>query len=245
MRTWDGGSSDISEYDLDTLDALPSSAAAHLSRAVVGDTAYYYSYPSYDNFIGWRGQLEFVRESLTGGQETRTTVRSVQGYLNDPYFPFTLRSDGQNLYGVITPTSGDPTIVIVGVDQSTGEPTEIATYPIDGFDDYLRGSWEWVADNGFIYWLAVRNEEGEASIAEIYWHDLESQSVPQSASVTLPEGVTGIYGFDVDDGYFVLEASLQDRNQSGLILFDLGTGVIEILDLAIEISAVQIIHVGE
>ena len=245
VRTWDGGSSDISEYDLDTLDALPSSDAVHLSRAVVGDTAYYYSYPSYDNFIGWRGQLELVRESMTGGQETRTTVRSVQGYLNDPYFPFTLRSDGHNLYGVITPTSGDPTIVIVGVDQSTGEPTEIATYSVDGFDDYLRGSWEWVADNGLIYWLVVRNEEGEAPIAEIYWHELESQSVPQSTSLTLPEDVTGMYGFDVDDGYLVLEAWLQDRNRAGLILFDLGTGVIEILDLAIEISAVQIIHVGE
>ena len=115
---------------------------------------------------------------------------------------------------------------------------------VHGGRDHCR-SWDWVADNGFIYWLAVRKEEGEAAVAEIYWHDLESQSVPQSASVTLPEGVTGIYGFDVDDGYFVLEASLQDRNQSGLILFDLGTGVIEILDLAIEISAVQIIHVGE
>ncbi len=153
-------------------------------------------------------------------------------------------SAGQDLYGLITPTSGDPTIVIVGVDQSTGEPTEIATYPINGFDDYMRGSWEWVADNGSIYWLAVRSEEGE-TVAEIYWHELESQLVPQSAFVTLPEDVTGMYGFDVDDGYFVLEAWLRDRNRSGLTLFDSSTGAIEMVDLGFEMSDVQIIHLGE
>ena len=245
VRTWDGGSKDISEYHLDTLEALPSRPAVQFSPAVVGDAAYYYTYPSYDNFTGWRGQLEFVRESLTSGQETRTTVRNVQGYLNDPFFPLSLMSVGQDLYGLITPNSSDPSIVIVGVDQSTGEPTEIATYPINGFDDYMQGSWEWVADNGLVYWLAVRNEEGEAAVTEIYWHELGRQSVPQSASFTLPEDVTGIYGFDVDDGYFVLEAWLQDRNQSGLILFDLSTGVTEMVDLAFEVSDVQIIHLGE
>jgi len=247
VRTWDGGSNDISEYDLDTLEALPGRAAVQFSPAVIGDTAYYYSYPSYDNFIGWRGQLELVREPLTGGQETRTTVRSVQGYLNDPFFSRSLRllTAGEDLYGLIKPTSGDPSIVIVGVDQSTGEPTEIATYPVAGFDDYIRGSWEWVADNGLVYWLAVRNEEGEAAVAEIYWHELGSQSVPQSASVRLPADVTGMYGFDVDDGYLVLEAWLQDRNKSGLILFDLSTGVTEMVDLEVEISDVQIIHLGE
>jgi len=247
VRTWDGGSNDISEYDLDTLEVLPGRAAVQFSPAVIGDTAYYYSYPSYDNFIGWRGQLELVREPLTDGQETRTTVRSVQGYLNDPFFSrsLSLLTAGQDLYGLIKPTSNHPSIVIVEVDQSTGEPTEIATYPVDGFDDYIRGSWEWVADNGLVYWLAVRNEEGEAAVAEIYWHELGSQSVPQLASVRLPADVTGMYGFDVDDGYLVLEAWLQDRNKSGLILFELSTGVTEMVDLEVEISDVQIIHLGE
>ena len=246
VRSWDGGSNDISEYDVDTLEALPGRAAVQFSPAVIDDAAYYYTYPSYDNFTGWRGQLEFVRESLTSGQETRTTVRSVQGYLNDPFFSrsLSLMSAGQDLYGLITPSSNDPSIVIVGVDRSTGEPTEIATYAVNGFDDYMRGSWEWVADNGSVYWLAVRSEEGE-TVAEIYWHELERRSVPQSVSVTLPEDVTGMYGFDVDDGYFVLEAWLQDRNRSGLILFDLSTGVIEMVDLGFEISDVQIIHLGE
>ena len=225
---------------------MPGKAAVQFSPAVIGDAAYYYTYPSYDNFTGWRGQLEFVRESLTSGQETRTTVRSVQGYLNDPFFSrsLSLMSAGQDLYGLIEPTSSDPSIVIVGVDRSTGEPMEIATYAVNGFDDYMPGSWEWVADNGSVYWLAVRSEEGE-TVAEIYWHELERQSVPQSASVTLPEDVTGMYGFDVDDGYFVLEAWLQDRNQSGLILFDLSTAVIEMVDLEFEISDVEIIHLGE
>ena len=91
----------------------------------------------------------------------------------------------------------------------------------------------------------TRGDEGEAAVTEIYWHELGGRSVPQSASFTLPEEVTGIYGFDVDDGYLVLEAWLQDRNQSGLILFDLSTGVSEMVDLGLEISDVQIIHLGE
>ena len=69
--------------------------------------------------------------------------------------------------------------------------------------------------------------------------------MPQSASLTLPEGVTGIYGFDVDDGHFVLEPGFQDGKQSGLILFDLSTGAVEIVDLGFEISDVEIIHRGE
>ena len=243
-RRWYGAGTDISEYDLNSLEALPSRAAVQFSPAVIGDAAYYYDYPSYDNFTGWKGQLEFVRESLDG-QETRTTARSIQGYLNDPFFPFSLMSAGQDLYGLTTPTSNDPSIVILRVDQSSEEPTEMVSFTVNGFDDYMRGSWEWVADNGFVYWLAVRKEEGEAAVAEIYWHELGKQSVPQSTSLTLPEDVTGIYGFDVDDGHFVLEPGFHDGNQGGLILFDLSTGVVELVDLGFEISDVAIIHRGE
>lgn len=243
VRSWDSGSNDVSEYDLKTLKAFPSAAAAHFSKAVVGDTAYSYKYPTYDNFIGWRGQLEFVREPIKGGQETRTVVRGVQGYLNDPYFPFTLIATGQKLFGLITPYPDKPLIVVVGVDQSTGEPTEIATYSVN-FDDYMRGSWDWAVDNGFVYWVAVRIDQGE-TIAEIYWHELEQKSIIESASLTLPDDVTGILEFDVDDGYIVLNPSWQGRNQSALILFDLSTSVTEIVDLGFEISAVQIIHLGE
>jgi len=243
VRSWDGGSTDVSEYDLKTLEAFPSAAAAHLSKAVVGDTAYSYSYPKYDNFTGWRGQLEFVRQPFNGGQETRTFVRDVRGYLDDPYFPLTIMATGQKLFGLITPFPDKPRIVVVGVDQSTGEPTEIATYAVN-FDDYIRGSWDWAADNGFVYWVATRIDEGE-TIAEIYWHELERESVIESASLTLPEGVTGIFGFDVDDGYIVLNPSWESGNHSALILFDLSTSVTEIVDLGFDISAVQIIHLGE
>ena len=247
VRSWSSGSRDSSEYNLDTLEALPFKTAVHFSPAVIGDAAYYYSNPSYDTWTGWSGQLEFVRESLTSGQQTRTTVGNVQRYLSDPIFwRGSLISAGQDLYGLTTPIASDPSIVVVQVDKSTGEPTEIATYTVSGFDDYMPGSWSWVFDNGLVYWVAARNEGGEI-IAEIYWHGLEGEDVPQPVTLTLPEHVIRLYGFDVDDGYFVLETEFRVENSSQikLILFDLTTRATDILDLGFKMSNVEIIHLGE
>ena len=109
-------------------------------------------------------------------------------------------SAGQNLYGLKEPSSADPQIVILRVDQSTGEPTKMVSFTVGDFDAYLRNSWVfWVVDNGFVYWVAVRIDKGE-TIAEIYWHELEKKSIIESASLTLPDDVTGILEFDVDDG---------------------------------------------
>jgi len=242
IRRWDSGATDVTEYDLETFEPLLSSAAVNLEKAVIGDTAYHYSYPKYDNFTGWRGNLDFVQEPLDAGPVSSTTVRNVQSYLNDPYFPFALIAAGQNLYGVKEPSSDDPSIVILRVDQSTGEPTEMVRFTVREFGDYGSSSWQWVVDNGFVYWVAARNQRGE-TIAEIFWHELERESEPQSTTFMLPEGVTGIWGFDVDDGYFVLEPA--DGNPSELIIFDLRTEKVDVIDLGIEVSDVAIIRLGE
>jgi len=244
VRRWSSGSTDIEEFALESLEPVLGTAALHYGKAVLGDTAYRYTYPTYDNFVGWRGQLEFIREPLGEGQPTRTTVRDVRSYLSDPYFPFALLSVGENLYGVVKPTEKEPSIVILRVDPSTGEPTEDVTFTVRGFGDYARGSWEWVVDNGFVYWVATR-DEGSDSLAEIWWHELEAPRQLQSASFSLPPGATGIVAFDVDDEYMVLDLLWTDRDRSDLILFELNTQRMDIVNIGLALRDVQIIQLGE
>ena len=94
--------------------------------------------------------------------------------------------------------------------------------------------------------MTARNEGGEI-IAEIYWHGLEGEDVPQPVTLTLPEHVIRLYGFDVDDGYFVLETEflVENSSQIKLNLFDLKTRATDILDLGFQMSNVEIIHLGE
>ena len=246
IRRWDNGETDVTEYDPQTLKPFLSTDATHFFHAVIGDTAYYYRYPEYDNFTGWSGQLEFIQEPLNGGQASRTTLRNVQSYLNDPYFPFALISTGQNLYGLKSPSSSDPSIVILRVDQATGEPTEMVTFTVNGFDDYAQNSWLWVVDNGFVYWAAMRQDSSD-TIVEIWWHELERPSQPQSVSLTLPQGATRILDFDIDEGLLVLNPFWEEEisRESKFILFDLSTQTTNVIDLGVRVRDVQIIKLGE
>ena len=113
VRRWDSGSTDVTEFDVETLEPFLSEAADNFLNAVIGDSAYHYSYPNYDNFYGWRGQLQFVREPLDGSDPIRTTLGNVQSYLNHPYLPFSLISANEKLYGLKEPSSSDPSIIIL------------------------------------------------------------------------------------------------------------------------------------
>ena len=245
VRRFDGGNTDFSEYDLKTRRAFPSTAVAHSTGAVVGDTGYSYKIIQYDQVLFLNPslpRLEFIREPLHGGEASRTTVRDVGSYRDDLYFPIKLMSAGQNLYGLKEPSSSDPAIRILRVDQSTGEPTEIVGFEVDDFNA-RRLNWVWSVDNGVVYWAMVK----DSTNLEVWRYELERSSPPQVASVTLPQSSAGILQFDVDDGIVVIGILWEGDAVccTKFVLFDVNIPWADVIDLGLRISDVQVIHLGE
>ena len=94
---YENGSLNLVEFDPSTLSRGGSSDTELLRAAVIGDTHYYYKYPEYRDFLGYYGYLEFVKEPVSGGEDTRRKLRPPDAYRDDPDFPFKLVAVGQTL----------------------------------------------------------------------------------------------------------------------------------------------------
>ena len=242
---WSSGDLDVVEYDPRRLTRGREGDKALLRAAIIGDTRYYYDYPEYSGFLGYYGYLQFVKEPQSGGEATQRKLRPPDEYRDDPDFLFTLVAWDGNLYGIKTPPSdGDP-VVIYQVDQSTGEPTRIATLPIGDTD---RGFFfQTKLDNGTAYWAPVK-KSGASTVIQIWSYRLgDPSSKLRTTDLKVPSGgrPSSITGFDVDDGHFVFTVHLEGDSTHQLLLYDEESKSISMTDPGLVVNYAQIIHFGE
>ncbi len=216
-----------------------------LQAAIIGDIRYSYDYPEYKGFLGYYGYLKFVKEPQSGGEPTERNLRHPDAYRDDPDFPFTLVAWGQDLYGIKTPRSdGDP-VVIYKVDQSTGEPTRIATFPVS---DRLSGNFHQIhLDNGHAYWAPVI-KTGSTTVIQLWSYRLgDPTSKLRTTDLKVPSGgrPISLFGFDVDDGHFVFTVKPDGDTTYQLLFYDEESKSISMADRGLAVNYAEIIHFGE
>ena len=72
---YSSGRLDLVEYNLKNLAVEGSGDTELLRKTIIGDTHYYYDYPEHRGILGYYGNLEFVKEPLSGAEATRRIVR--------------------------------------------------------------------------------------------------------------------------------------------------------------------------
>ena len=136
------------------------------------------------------------------------------------------------------------------MDPLDPEASEIvASFEVSDVKDYVPSSWWQMAeDNDVVYWAAM-SYQGERLVGEVWSFRLDDpESDPLMHSFTVP-GAPGemsmILKFDVDDGHAVIQPRFTGYTDSRLILYDLNTGSVDLVDTGLRIFDVQILHLGE
>ena len=144
----------------------------------------------------------------------------------------------------------DPVTSITRVDPLDPEASKIvASFEVSGAEDYVPSNWWQMAeDNDVVYWAAM-SYQGERLLGEVWSFRLDDpESDPLMHSFTVP-GAPGemsmILKFDVDDGHAVIQPRFTGYTDSRLILYDLNTGSVDLVDTGLRIFDVQILHLGE
>ena len=144
----------------------------------------------------------------------------------------------------------DPVTSITRVDPLNPEASKIvASFEVSDEDGYVPSSWWQMAeDNDVVYWAAM-SYQGQVLVGEVWFFQLDDPaSDPLMHRFTMPDApgeMSMILKFDVDDGHAVIQPRFRGSTDSRLILYDLNTGSVDLVDTGLKIFDVQIIHMGE
>jgi hypothetical protein len=144
----------------------------------------------------------------------------------------------------------DPVTTITRVDPSSSGDSEIvASFEVSDVASYVPSRWWQMAlDNDVVYWTAMSYQD-QGLVGEVWSFQLnDPASDPKMHSFAVPDApgeMSMILKFDVDDGHAVIQPRFSGSTDSRLILYDLNTGSVDLVDTGLSIFDVQILHLGE
>jgi len=156
----------------------------------------------------------------------------------------------QNQFGLKGARSEDPVTTISRLDPSgAGGAEVVASFEVSDIDDYVQSSWWQMAeDNNVAYWAAM-SYQGQDLVGEVWSFRLDDpESDPEMHSFTVPDApgeISMLLKFDVDDGHAVIQPRFRGFTDSRLILYDLNTGAVDLVNTGLRIFDVQVLHLGE
>ena len=248
---WHGsGDLDLVEYDPENLSVLQridtGDDGTESNLAVIGDTLYYRTDAEYDMFKRANVGGDYMRLSIASG-DSSTKMAGPGGFL-------TLASSAGSLYGVQLPYDDARVTAVDRLDPGTAAVLEqMVAFEVLEYDSYLAGSWnQVVVDNRVAYRVAL-SQDGPEIIARVFSYPLISPIEEiLSGEFQVPGGdgeLTCLLKFDVDDDTLLLWPRYKNAqgfvDVSQLVLLDMRTRVVRILDTDLKIFDSQIISVGE
>ena len=156
----------------------------------------------------------------------------------------------QSLYRLEGARSENPVTTVSRINPNTNEADKtLVSFQVSGIDGYVRASWYHIAvDNDTAYWVAL-SERGSRLEGEIQAYSLvDPVALAQKRRFVVPDPpgeVAMILKFDVDDGHAVIQPRFVGGGDSHLILYDINTGLAELVDTGLKIFDVQIVHLSE
>ena len=112
----------------------------------------------------------------------------------------------------------------------------------------LSSWWQMAEDNNVAYWAAM-SYQGQDLVGEVWSFRLDDpESDPEMHSFTVPDApgeISMLLKFDVDDGVTVIQPRFRGFTDSRLILYDLNTGAVDLVDTGLRIFDVQVLRLGE
>tara|TARA_B100000315_G_C14476903_1_gene541064 strand:+ start:74 stop:886 length:813 start_codon:yes stop_codon:yes gene_type:complete len=144
----------------------------------------------------------------------------------------------------------DPVTTITRMDPSNPDASDIvASFEVSDIDGYVPSSWWQMAeDSNVVYWAAM-SYQGQSLVGEVWSFRLDDPaSDPVMHRFTVPDApqeMSMLLKFDVDDGHAVIQPRFRGSTDSRLILYDLNTGSVDLVETGLRIFDVQILHLGE
>ena len=156
----------------------------------------------------------------------------------------------QSLYRLEGARSENPVTTVSRINPNTNEADKtLVSFQVSGIDWYVQASWYHIAvGNDTAYWVAL-SERGSRLEGEIQAYSLvDPVALAQKRRFVVPDPpgeVAMILKFDVDDGHAVIQPRFVGGGDSHLILYDINTGLAELVDTGLKIFDVQIVHLSE
>ena len=156
----------------------------------------------------------------------------------------------RGLYRLQGARSENPVTTVSLINPETNEADQpLVSFEVSGIDQYVQASWYHIAvDDDTAYWVALTNR-GPRLEGEIQAYSLVNPAAqPQVGRFTIPDPpgeAVMILKFDVDDGHAVIQPRFAGAGDSRLILYDMNSGLAELVDTGLKIFDVQIVHLGE